>query len=111
MFNLGFSELILLGIIALIFIGPKELPEIARTIGRFLNELKRTTGDLASTVLKPDERLRDELQKVVQRIEEPLPPHEGDKLESPPADEKPWSHESHEPSATVDPTEKPKGEA
>lgn len=49
MFNLGFSELILLGIIALIFIGPQQLPEVARTLGRFLNELKRATSDFQST--------------------------------------------------------------
>ena len=44
MFGLGMSEIILLGIIALVVIGPKELPELARTIGRFLNELKRSTN-------------------------------------------------------------------
>ena len=54
MFNLGFSELILIAIIALIFIGPKQLPEIARTIGRALNELKRASNDLTSNILSPD---------------------------------------------------------
>ncbi|XGC80826.1 Sec-independent protein translocase protein TatB [Bdellovibrio bacteriovorus] len=46
MFGLGMSEIIVLGVLALIVIGPKELPELARTIGRFLNELKRTTNVL-----------------------------------------------------------------
>jgi sec-independent protein translocase protein TatB len=46
MFNIGFSELLILGVIALIFIGPQQLPEVARTIGRLLNEWKRATGDL-----------------------------------------------------------------
>lgn len=46
MFGLGMSEIIFLGILALIVIGPKELPELARTIGRFLNELKRSTNVL-----------------------------------------------------------------
>lgn len=54
MFNLGFSELILLAIIALIFIGPKQLPELARTLGRTLNELKRATGDLKDTFSNVD---------------------------------------------------------
>lgn len=49
MFNIGFGEMLLLGIIALIFIGPEQLPQMARTLGRFLNELKRTTSDLQST--------------------------------------------------------------
>ena len=50
MFNLGFSELLLLGLIALIFIGPNQLPEVARTIGRLLNEWKRATSDFQSSI-------------------------------------------------------------
>ncbi len=41
MFGIGFSELIILGILALVLIGPKDLPVLARTLGRFLNYLKR----------------------------------------------------------------------
>ncbi|MEN0057804.1 MAG: twin-arginine translocase TatA/TatE family subunit [Bdellovibrio sp.] len=47
MFGLGMSEIIFLAILALIVIGPKELPELARTLGRFLNELKRSTNVLS----------------------------------------------------------------
>jgi len=46
MFGLGMSEIIFLGVLALIVIGPKELPELARTLGRFINELKRSTNSL-----------------------------------------------------------------
>lgn len=46
MFGLGMSEIIFLALLALIVIGPKELPELARTVGRFLNELKRSTNVL-----------------------------------------------------------------
>jgi sec-independent protein translocase protein TatB len=53
MFNLGMSEMILIGIIALIFIGPKQLPEIARTIGRMLNEFKRATEDITTSITDP----------------------------------------------------------
>lgn len=48
MFGLGFSEIIFLAVLALIIIGPKQLPEVARTIGRFINDLKRTTEGLKS---------------------------------------------------------------
>ncbi len=47
---MGFSEILLLGAIALIFIGPKQLPEVARVIARFLHELKRLTGDFQTDV-------------------------------------------------------------
>jgi sec-independent protein translocase protein TatB len=46
MFGLGMSEIIFLAALALIVIGPKQLPELARTLGRFLNELKRSTSSL-----------------------------------------------------------------
>ncbi len=46
MFGLGMSELIFIGVLALIVIGPKELPELARTLGRFINDLKRSTSSL-----------------------------------------------------------------
>lgn len=46
MFGLGMSEIILLAVMALIIIGPKQLPEVARSIARFINELKRSTEDL-----------------------------------------------------------------
>ena len=47
MFGLGMSEIIFLGVLALPVIGPKELPELARTLGRFINELKRSTNILS----------------------------------------------------------------
>lgn len=40
------SEIIFLAVLALIVIGPKELPQVARTLGRFLNELKRSSNIL-----------------------------------------------------------------
>ena len=46
---MGFTEMLVLGAIALLVIGPKQLPEVARVIGRTLNELKRATGDLSNT--------------------------------------------------------------
>ncbi len=46
MFNLGFSEMLILGVIILVFVGPNELPELARMVGRFLNEFRRSTDAL-----------------------------------------------------------------
>ena len=45
MFGLSFGHIILFGVILLIFVGPEQLPEVARTIARVLNELKRATAD------------------------------------------------------------------
>ncbi|MCB0389710.1 MAG: twin-arginine translocase TatA/TatE family subunit [Bdellovibrionales bacterium] len=55
MFNFGLSELILLGAIALIVIGPKQLPELARNLARFVNELKRATTDFRKNFTEVEE--------------------------------------------------------
>ena len=50
MFNLGFTEMILLAAIALIVIGPGQLPEMARMLGRIINEFRRATSDFTSGI-------------------------------------------------------------
>lgn len=47
--SIGTSELILIGIIALIFLGPRKLPSIARTIGKTLADFRNTTNEFKST--------------------------------------------------------------
>src|SRR5690242_17313242 len=68
MLNFSFSEILIFGIIALVFIGPKELPEIARTLGRILNELKRATGDLSQQLLHPKEDLERQLRDTMEQL-------------------------------------------
>jgi sec-independent protein translocase protein TatB len=98
MFNIGFQEMVLLGLLALIFIGPKELPELARTLGRFMNDLKRATGDLSSSFkedfmldkLNPN-AIRERMNDMVMGTDKPkenqtavepndVPPEEGTPL-------------------------------
>ncbi|MEP9353569.1 Sec-independent protein translocase protein TatB [Xanthobacter sp. KR7-65] len=45
MFEIGWSELMLIGIVALIVIGPKELPSVLRTVGRTVTKLRRMAGE------------------------------------------------------------------
>jgi Tat protein translocase TatB subunit len=51
-FDLGFQELIVIFIVALLVFGPKRLPELARTIGKGVGELKRAMLDIKSEVNK-----------------------------------------------------------
>ena len=51
MFNIGFSELLLVLLVAFLVVGPKDLPEVARWLGRtvkksrrLLNEIKKESG-------------------------------------------------------------------
>src|SRR3979490_800435 len=45
MFDIGWGELLLIGIVALIFIGPKELPGVLRTLGQWMSKIRRMAGD------------------------------------------------------------------
>jgi Tat protein translocase TatB subunit len=47
--SLGTSELILIGIVALIFLGPRRLPEIARKAGKIMSELRGTANEFKQT--------------------------------------------------------------
>ena len=49
MFGIGFPELLLIMAIALIVLGPKRLPDLARALGRGFSEFKRATDELKST--------------------------------------------------------------
>lgn len=46
MFNVGMSEMVLVFIVALIVFGPDKLPEIARTLGKSINEIKKAGNEL-----------------------------------------------------------------
>jgi len=50
MFGLGFTEILLIAIVALLFIGPDKLPDTMRSIARTLGKLKRAFDDTKSTI-------------------------------------------------------------
>lgn len=50
MFNFSFGELLILGVIGLIVIGPKQLPQVAKVLVRTLNEFKKAMKDVTSSV-------------------------------------------------------------
>jgi len=65
MFGIGMPELILILALALIVLGPKRLPEIARTLGKGLSEFRRATDEL-----------KDELRQVdLENESSPKKPH------------------------------------
>lgn len=46
MFDLSFAELALVAVVAALFIGPKELPVVVRTVGKFFMQIKKLTAEL-----------------------------------------------------------------
>ncbi len=49
MFGIGFTEILIILIVALVIIGPEKLPELTKTIGKAFNEFKRTSNDIKRT--------------------------------------------------------------
>jgi Tat protein translocase TatB subunit len=65
MFGIGMPEFLLILVVALVVLGPKRLPELARSLGRGLAELKKTTGDLKQNI-----DLGEDLNKVQKDLQE-----------------------------------------
>lgn len=62
MFDIGFSELMLIGVVALIVVGPERLPKVARTAGHMLGRLQRYVSDVKSDIQR--EMQIEELKKL-----------------------------------------------
>ena len=48
--NIGFPELIIIFVVALLVFGPKRLPELGRSLGRGLTEFRRASSELKSSI-------------------------------------------------------------
>ncbi|NMF89772.1 Sec-independent protein translocase protein TatB [Aromatoleum petrolei] len=68
MFDLGFSELILIAVVTLIVVGPERLPKVARTAGHLLGRLQRYVSDVKSDIQR--EMQLEELKKLQQQVEQ-----------------------------------------
>ena len=77
MFDIGFSELILVGIVALLVIGPEHLPETVRTATLWLNRIRRGFNEIKQevqqelhndAVMRELRETRDEVKKDVAAI-------------------------------------------
>ncbi len=74
MFDIGFSELLVIGIIALVVIGPERLPRVARTIGHLAGRLQRYVADVKSDInreIELDElrKMRDSMQQAASELQ------------------------------------------
>lgn len=68
MFDISFTELLVIGIVALVVIGPERLPKVARTAGLLLGRLQRYVGDVKADISR--EMQLDELKKLRSDVQE-----------------------------------------
>ena len=59
---IGFPEMLVILVVALIIFGPRKLPELGRSLGRSINEFKRASNELRNTL---DDEIRSEERKTV----------------------------------------------
>ena len=74
MFDIGFSELLVIGVVALIVIGPEKLPRVARTVGHLAGRLQRYVADVKADInreIELDElrKMRDSMQQAASEME------------------------------------------
>ncbi len=86
MFDLGFSELMVIGLVALIVIGPERLPRMARTVGHLAGRLQRYVSDVKADINREIEleelrKMRDSMQQAASSFESSVK-SEMDKTES-----------------------------
>ena len=67
MFDVGFSELVVIAVVALIVIGPERLPKAARTMGHLFGRLQRYVNDVKSDISREIEL--DELRKLQKEVQ------------------------------------------
>lgn len=70
MFDVGFSELVLILVVALVVVGPERLPKLARTAGLYLGRARRMVASVKADVQRElaAEELKQTLQKQVESV-------------------------------------------
>lgn len=84
MFDVGFSELVVIGLVALLVLGPKRLPEVARTAGRWMGQFRRFAdgvrqdfqSEINATEFNELRKIKDDLNDAREVFEGSLAPPE-----------------------------------
>jgi sec-independent protein translocase protein TatB len=74
MFDVGFSEIVVIGVVALVVLGPERLPKVARTAGLLFGRLQRYVANVKADIQREMDaaelgRLKDEMQDAARSIE------------------------------------------
>jgi sec-independent protein translocase protein TatB len=74
MFDIGWSELLVIAVVAIVVVGPKDLPRLMRTFGHYAGKLRRAAADFQRQF---EEAMRetevDEVRKAIESVREETP--------------------------------------
>lgn len=112
MFDISFTELMLIGVVALVVIGPERLPKVARTVGHLLGRAQRYVNDVKGDIQREVEldelrKMKDEMESAARSMQSSM--HETQtelerNLRSPVDDLKADFEDLDKPSTTAKPT-------
>lgn len=77
MFDIGFSEMVVAAVVALIVLGPERLPKVARTMGTLLGRLQRYVSDVKADINREMEleelrKFKDQFQSAAESVEQTI---------------------------------------
>ncbi len=83
MFDVGFSELVVIGVVALVVVGPERLPKVARTAGHLFGRLQRYVATVKTDIQREMDaadlgKLKTEVQDAARAIEQSVQQHAQD---------------------------------
>ncbi len=70
MFDIGFSELLVIAVVALIVIGPERLPKVAKTVGMLFGRMQRYVNDVKADISR--EMALDDLRKLQSSMQDTM---------------------------------------
>ncbi|MBK9132399.1 MAG: twin-arginine translocase subunit TatB [Gammaproteobacteria bacterium] len=69
MFDIGFSEILIISVVAILVVGPKEFPALVRTIGRWMGKARSVAGEVRSEFQRELARTEELTRKIEQESE------------------------------------------
>ena len=96
--GIGIWEILLILVVALIVLGPRRLPEIARTLGKAVRAIRKASTDLTTSISREVEETKDKPQPPPQQIENQEAPSSVDKAGTSGQDDHPTKPEGHQQS-------------
>ena len=98
MFGIGMQELLIILVIALIVLGPKRLPEIARALGKGMREFRKATQEVKESIDLESELKEIEREVIMDEVKTEMPQKPTKKEKSPEKQQKdsPEKHEKEE---------------